>query len=74
MPQIISVRELRKALAFHMNGQEAIIIGDRWHHRALLVPLSRAQTWDRPEMRKAIARAAKETLAALGALRKENRA
>ncbi len=73
MPQIVSVRELRKALAFHMNGQHAVIIGDRWHHRALLVPLGRHVTWDHRQTRKAIARAAKETLAALGALRKENR-
>jgi len=74
MPQIVSVRELRKALAFHMNGQQAVIIGDRWHKRALLVPLSRHVNWERAENRKAIARAAKETLAALGALRRENRA
>ena len=74
MPQIVTVRELRKALAFHMNGEHAVIIGDRWHHRALLVPLSRNTNWDRAENRKAIARAAKETLAALGALRRQNRA
>jgi len=73
MPQIVSVRELRKALAFHMNGEHALIIGDRWHHRALLVPLSRDVTWDHAAMRKAIARAAKETLAALTTLRRENK-
>ena len=73
MPEIISVRELRKALAFHMNGEHAVIIGDCWHHRALLVPLSRRVTYDHQEQRKAIARAAKETLAALGALRRENK-
>ena len=73
MPKVVSVRELRKALAFHMNGQQAIIIGDRYHHRALLVPLGRHVTWDHYEARKAIARAAKETLAALAELRKINR-
>ena len=73
MPQIVSVRELRKALAFHMNGDHAVIIGDRWHSRAILIPLSKHVTYAHADQRKAIARAAKETLAALGALRKANK-
>lgn len=73
MPKIVSVRELRKTLAFHMNGQEAVIIGDRWHHRAILVPLSPIVTWEHAEHRHAIARAAKETLRILGKLRQQNR-
>lgn len=73
MPQILSVRELRKDLAFHINGEHAVIIGDESHHRALLVPLSREVTWHHRETGKAIARAAKETMRILGELRKENR-
>ena len=73
MPKLVSVRELRKALAFHMNGEHALIIGDAWHHRALLVPLGRHVTWGGREGRKAIAHAAKETLAALAHLREMNR-
>lgn len=70
MPQIVNVRELRKALAFHMNGDHAVVIGSRWQYRAILIPLTNMPHWDCAKRRKAIAHAAKESLATLGALRK----
>jgi hypothetical protein len=56
-----------------MKGTHAVVIGDRWHDRAILVPLSDHPNYDRPEQRKAIARAGKEMLRTLAQLRQENR-
>ena len=71
MPQIVTVRELRKALAFHLNGEHAVVIGNHYHDRAILIPLSKHPRYNYPAQRKAIARAAKETLRVLAELRAE---
>jgi hypothetical protein len=73
MTQTVSVSNLRKELAFHMNGQDAILIGDHWHHRAILVPLSRSYAFNHQDQRKAIARAAKAMLRVLSHLRAQHR-
>jgi hypothetical protein len=73
MQSNIPVRRFRTTLAAFLNGSEAVIIGDPWHDRAILVPLSQHTNYNRQEQRKAIARAAKEMLRILALLRAESR-
>jgi hypothetical protein len=69
----ISVRTFRTSLATFLNGNNALIIGDPWHNRAILIPLTNHVRWAHREQRKAIAHAAKEMLRVLALLRAENR-
>jgi hypothetical protein len=69
MTEPVSIRDFRKHLAEHMNGQTAVLIGDRWHHRAILLPLTPHVTYAHQEQRRAIANAARESLRILGQLR-----
>lgn len=69
----VRVRRFRTRLAAFLNGSQAVVIGDRYHDRAILIPLGEAPVWQKPEQRKAIARARKEMLRILALLRAENR-
>jgi hypothetical protein len=73
MTEPVSIRDFRKNLAYHLNGDKAIVIGDHWHNRAILLPLTRVICYDGTAQRTAIARAAKESLRILGELRAYNR-
>jgi len=73
MQKPVSIREFRRNLAAHINAQAAVLIGDAWQHRAILVPLSHHDSSNHNEQRKAIARAAREMLRVLHELRQENR-
>jgi hypothetical protein len=70
----VSVRRFRTSLAAFLKGSQAVVIGNRYHDRAILIPLGEAPVWLKHEQRKAIARAAKETLRILALLRAETRA
>jgi hypothetical protein len=69
----VNVRRFRTSLAAFLKGSQAVVIGDRYHDRAILIPLGNARSWEKPERRKAIARAAKEMLRILTLLRAECR-
>jgi hypothetical protein len=69
----VSVRRFRTTLAAFLKGSQAVVIGDRYHNRAILIPLGVARSWQKPEQRKAIAHAAKEMLRILALLRAESR-
>jgi PHD/YefM family antitoxin component YafN of YafNO toxin-antitoxin module len=71
MENNVSVRRFRTSLAAFLKDTQAVVIGDRRHDRAILVPLSEHPNYNRQEQRKAIARAAKEMLRILGELRAE---
>lgn len=74
MVRFSPVRQFRKTLSYQMNASDPVVIGDRYHHRAILIPLTNHVTWAHGEQRKAIARAAKQMLLVLKQLRQENRA
>jgi hypothetical protein len=73
MQQPVSIREFRRNLAAHINAQTAVLIGDAWQHRAILVPLSRDGPYNVKQRRQAIARAAREMLRVLHELRHDLR-
>lgn len=69
----VSVRRFRTTLAAFLNSSEGVVIGDRYHDRAILIPLSIHPNYNHPQQRLAIAQARKEMLRVLAVLRAENR-
>lgn len=70
MIKMVTVREVRKQMAFHLNAQTPILIGDSYHQRAILIPLNRRASWNADEEKKAIARAREAAKKALEELEK----
>lgn len=69
MTDLINVRELRQNLKRYLQRDKATIIGDEYHQRGLLIPLSPNYIWNRGERRKVIARAQREANRVLKELR-----
>jgi hypothetical protein len=73
MENNVRAHRFRTSLAAFLKGSQAVVIRDRYHDRAILVPLSEHTNYNRQEQRKAIARAAKKMLRILALLRAEVR-
>lgn len=64
-PGEISVRELRANLKEYLDATDAVIIGDRWNVRAILVPMPLSHWSNRKEANAANSRAKKRFTDAL---------
>jgi hypothetical protein len=65
----VNIREFRQNLARYTQGKTYTLVGDRWHPRALVIPLFSLYTWNRAERRAVIAQAQRNANKALHALR-----
>jgi hypothetical protein len=60
MPQNrVSVREFRANLKAHLEGEAAVVIGDYYAARAVLVPIPKHSSWDTAAEKKALTAARK---------------
>ncbi|HXA82129.1 MAG TPA: hypothetical protein VNY56_03425 [Methylomirabilota bacterium] len=70
MPQNrVSVREFRANLKAHLEGEAAVVIGDFYTTRAILIPMPKHSTWDTSASKKAQAAARKLFDAAISTMK-----
>ena len=43
---ITGIRDFRRNLKEHLNGTETLILGNRWHPRAVLIPMLTQTPWE----------------------------
>ncbi len=53
--ETISVRELRAHLKARLDAGLPVLVGNYWHKRAIVLPLQKHSSWDKPSQRKALA-------------------
>jgi hypothetical protein len=67
--KFIPARQLRTHLKDALNSPEPTIVGNYWHKRAILLPLSKFTAYDTAARRASLAKARRQFLAILKELR-----